>query len=82
MVSITGNPVFDTGMLTGAIVGVINLLWKTFPKVPNEFKVVAVVAAGALIPFIPFDNAVVQGVLIALNSSGLYKGLQVIRGQA
>ena len=61
-----------------AIIGLINGIQKQFPKVTGIYAWVLAIGLGALSAYIPSDHPAVQGALLALAGSGVYKLSQKI----
>ena len=62
----------DVGVVGFSIVAVINMI-NTVRELTKIEKFAAVIILGAVSPFIPFGNPIVQGVVTALTVSGFYK---------
>ena len=60
-----------------AIIGLINGIQRQFPQVNGLVAWVLAVALGAASAYVPLDHPAVQGALLALSGSGVYKIAQV-----
>ena len=67
--------------LGAAIIGLVNIAIILFPTMQNLHKVILAVVVGAVLPYIPLDHPSVQGIVLALGTSGAYKLTQVLRGK-
>ena len=68
----------DQAVLGAAVIGIVNLAFILFPNLTTLHKVILAVVVGALFPYIPLVNPAVQGIQVALASSGIYKLSQVV----
>ena len=72
----------DTITIGAAIVGLINLVQKQYPKVSGLYGVVLAVVLGAAAGYFGLQGLTVEtGILAGLGSSGLYKLATKVGGQ-
>ena len=60
-----------------AIIGIINGVQKQFPQVTGIYAWLLAIVLGALSAYIPLEHPAVQGALLALSGSGVYKLVQI-----
>jgi len=68
----------ETITLPFAIIGIINAIQKQFPQITGILAIGVAIVLGVLAAYVPIDHPAVQGALVALASSGVFKVSQVI----
>ena len=68
----------ETVTIPFAIIGIINAIQKQFPQVTGILAIGLAIVLGVASSFVPVDHPAVQGALVALASSGVFKIGQVI----
>lgn len=63
-----------------AVIGIINGIQKQFPQVTGVYAWIVAIILGGASAFIPENSPIVQGALLALAGSGVYKLSQKVSG--
>lgn len=64
-----------------ALIGLINILGILVPNIDTRVRVVLVILIGAISAYIPLTHPIVQGIIFALGTSGIYKVSQIVGGK-